>query len=352
MSIKIPTRSISDKELALCLAFQEFLKLVNVYNLKGGHFLYYKEHSVGDLIELKKSIKHFATYEFYKEVGDKIDSSIHKQKSNEKKLNEAESYIKAIKIEIDEAIKKFQRGSTDIKLNLKNIEIEKIYVPKSFIECNFKPSKNSILHNFTQDEIEEFLTTKIKGYTHLNLDQDADWEKIVYFVQNLTDKKEVELKDPESWLRFNMTPQRKTLFELVKKYQYNNDKKHIEEIASLINSDPVVKQLNEKYTKTKIVYRGIASDERLDLKAIIKEDKKRKYISTSPSRYTAEQFAEGRTNLNDEVKSEYSYVVTYTCKPGAVLFSTDLFGRIFGEIDYVLDTSKAKASVSETRNFL
>ena len=346
--MRLQTRPITEKEIDICKQFQQFLIPVLNFNKK-------RYIELEDAVQLNEALTKFKSLEYAQPILESLKEYFDAGKRNVSLLNSVVKKIKSDTIELDKAIKKFESGDFNFHLDVVDYEHASSHLSNTFLERSgaasfFSGGKtDKLLESFTKTDMEQVIDKKIKGQTYLNLKDSSDWEKIVFFIKNLTTKKEVNVTDAESWLKYNETPERKRLFKLVEDYQFNNDKREIAEIVRLIKADPDICVLNEKYTKIKVVYRGIASNELIAVKDIVKEDLRQRFVSVTPIEKVAQRFAERRGHMDTEANSKHSYIITYKCKPGAVLFSTDLFGRAYNEVDYVLDTTKAKATVTKTR---
>ena len=348
--MEIKTRPITKAERLLATEFQSFLTLIYTYNAD--------QHKTGKTVhDLYDDLKAYGQ-KFARSVKTKLEEFFEIEEHNQSKLEVSLKFNDSNKKKLDAAIQAFSEGDLNFDLNFKSAEYKALNVPSNFLERSASASffsggkSKGLLDSFTKSEMKDVIDTKLDQLTYLSLtSNESDWQKYVYFIQSLTDKDVMTLTDSEkiTWLKYTSNPEREHLFKLIDDYQYSNDKRYIEQIVALIEKDADIKALNDVYRSTKVVYRGIASDNILDAAEIVKLDREAKYVSTTPDKRTALQFSERRGHLEKEARSKYSYLITYNCKPKAVLFATDIFGRVFGEVDYVLDVTKATAKVLKVR---
>ena len=350
--MEIKTRPITKAEKQLAQTFQAFLIPILKYNKDQ----YKSQKSMHDLYE---GLEPYHSKKFARPVIGKLSEVFEIEDHNKRQLEVSLKLNEANKQKLDQAIQEFSNGNLDFNLSFKSVEYKPLHIPPNFLKRSglgsfFSGGKTkSILESFDDQDMQDIVDADLNGrktYLSLNLDE-PDWQKYAYFVQHLTDDDTVTLSADEkiTWLKYNSNPERELLFKLVDDYQYNNDKRHVEKIMSLIERDQDVKALNAPFRQIKTVYRGIASDDIITSEFITQQDRETKYVSTTPDRKTALQFSERRGHLDKEANSKHSYIITYQCKPKAIQFVTDIFGRVFGEVDYVLDATKATAKVTKVR---
>jgi len=218
------------------------------------------------------------------------------------------------------------------------------------------------IRSFSISDMEDIINTDFSKfkYSYLNFPKAKleNFQYLVYFIQELKDSTDpVELGSGKfnKWSDFFYMGHEDygEIKKLVDSYLRSNNKTIIPKILELLDKLPELKAANEKLKKeTKTVYRGVGGYSNEDEDAgstpsrsdVEKEDKKRKFISCSSSRYVAEKFAKMIGHLESGRRSDWGYVITYRVNPDAIILDTDAFGGIFGEDEVLVDATKAKIS--------
>lgn len=335
--MELTTRKISTNEIKICTDFKNILKDVYEYN---------KDH---DLDKLYNSIKDY-NYDFLDEIKNHFKEFSDSKSHNESRIKLFQNKIEQNYKLIDRAISLYSQGKFDFelpeKLDLKSFSQKKEFISKDILSSFFSAGKVlGLVSKFNKDDVEDLMNLKLENKkTALNLKPEMSWQHIVFFMKNLTDKDEIKIgSNFNIWMRFNSSDDYKELENLIEQYQQSNDKKVIPRILEIINSNPIIKEKNDEYKSIKTLYRGIGSEEPLSNKDIEAQDKKSKYISTTPHKNVAKRFAKGIGHLESEdiSRNEYQYIIEYSTSHDSILFSTELTGEMYNETDIIIDATKA-----------
>ena len=225
-------------------------------------------------------------------------------------------------------------------------------------ESNWLMQSTSLLKNFDLADMKNLIDKDLSKfkYSYLNFPSKHmnDFEYLVIFAQKLRDSKEEVGIDQQEFNEFTdflyqAKGDWKDLKKLVDKYLHGNDKKLIPRIVKELDNFPELKLANEKQKKRlKTVYRGVGGDGEYatpkDIKSILAQEKKNKFVATSKSNDSAKNFAQHKGHLIGGRNNNWGLLITYKVNPASIILDTEIFGSIFGESEVLIDTSKAKVS--------
>ncbi|OYT14743.1 MAG: hypothetical protein B7C24_16715, partial [Bacteroidetes bacterium 4572_77] len=223
-------------------------------------------------------------------------------------------------------------------------------------QSNWLFQSTGLLKNFDLVDMNNLINkdfSKFK-YSYLNFPSKHlnDFEYLVIFAQKLRDSKEevgIDLAEFNEFIDFLYQAKGdwEDLRKLVDKYLHDNDKKLIPKILKELDNFPELKEMNDKQKKKlKTVYRGVSGEGEYatskDIKSILAQEKKNKFVATSKFDDSAKNFALRKGHLMGGRNNDWGLLITYKVNPASIILDTEIFGSIFGESEVLIDTTKAK----------
>lgn len=372
----LSTREITQDEIVTINDFKGMLKLLKDYTQK-------RSVTEKDFNELKEQVvTQYDDYDFAKPVLSKMGEITDSLKAREEyqKTKQAPDFSSQHSTLVQQVENALLSGNIDEAFNLSqqlktmndsyseaNVSDEKIVQFRNPFEIAgamifFSGGKKTgLIDRFEAGDMEEVIKKDISKFRFtflpLNKEHLGDFENIVYFIQNLREtngpadlKRASEIRDYVQYTE-STRPEYKTLTELVDKYLHGNDKKLIPHILELLKQFPVLNDLNEeKKAEIKTVYRGIPDvgheDEKgrevhLNQQMVLDKEKKEKFVATSKTRYSAENFAKNKGHLDANAHVPSGWVLVYAVTPNDIVLDTDVFGGIFGESEVLINAQTA-----------
>jgi len=223
-------------------------------------------------------------------------------------------------------------------------------------ESNWLFQATGILKNFDLVDMKKIIDIDLSKFkfSYLNFPSKHlnDFEYLVIFAKKLRDSDEEVGIDQEDFHRFtDFLYQAKgdwqELRNMVDDYLHRNNKNLIPKIIAKLDEFDELKLANDNQKKKlKYLYRGVGGEGEYQSKKaidkILKEEKKRKIVSTSKFKDSAENFAMHKGHLMGSRNNDWGLLITYKVNPNSIILDTEIFGSIFGESEVLIDTSKAK----------
>ena len=220
-----------------------------------------------------------------------------------------------------------------------------------YIENPMIFQSRNFLETFEQSEIRQVIETDFtqSKYSYLPLNELSknDFQYLAYFILRLR-KSPDEINLAGSQLRkyFDMAlggDEYNALIKMVKEYLSNNNKSLLPEIMQKVNQFPEIKSANDraKHSVTE-VFRGYPTYDEEDDETPIQMDDK--YMATSKSRRVATNFAMaiGHMEREEDRRSDYGWVETFSVTPDDIILDTTIFGGIFNEEEIIINPRRAK----------
>jgi hypothetical protein len=228
-------------------------------------------------------------------------------------------------------------------------------------ESNWLIQSTGLLKNFDLVDMNTLINKDLSKfkYSYLNFPSKHmnDFEYLVIFAQKLRDSKEEVGIDQQEFNMFTdflyqAKGDWKDLRKLVDDYLHSNNKKLISKILKELDNFPELKQMNDKQKKKlKTVYRGVGGEGEYatskDIKSILAQEKKNKFVATSKFASSAENFAQQKGHLMGGRNNNWGLLITYKVNSASIILDTEIFGSIFGESEVLIDTMKAKVHTYE-----
>lgn len=326
----------------------------------------------GEFDEFKEKVVPYLKYPFAEHMKKYIDdvSAFQKAKGKVKDgpdllRQHGETYEKVLaefkRGKISHDIKKLQKLNSDIVKVVRTVSSvakEKFYNPYKLSGARaFFGGRDVLIDDFGKDELEAFKNTDLDKplYTYLNFPKKKlrSFEDLLYFMRELSESPKPKrigkgmIKTYSAFLNDdNVKTDYVEFIAKVDSYLYSNDNKLIDEIMTGIKKYPELVKANEKSKRRiKTVYRGLGfyyENIPKGKDAVLKMEKKNKYVATSESRHVAERFAEMRGHLESRRRSEMGYVIEYVVDRDSIILDATIFGSPYGEGEILIDATKAK----------
>ena len=221
---------------------------------------------------------------------------------------------------------------------------------------------NQFISVFEHPEMERVINRDLSEYkyTYLNQAQQSagNYQYMAYWIMELGNTPEPVSLSSTKFEKFTKyqydTPQFTAFIEKVQKYLRSNDRSALKSIMQEMHEYPTLEDANNKAKQEiKKVFRGIGmhdedDDNYVDEYAIRDEEKRRKYVATSTSFHSAQNFEYMKGHLDAGRNSDIGFMLTYEVGPESIILDTKIFGGIFNEDEVVIDTTKAKLADIQT----
>jgi len=367
----VNVREVTEHEERLASEFQKFLKIVKDYTARKG------EPKESDFHELKKQIEVYKSYPFAQPLLKRMNEAEQGlTERGEARIRIADpKFMSGHAQSLAELEKSIESGNWDaafshsqelgamnkaLEQSLKSdpslVEIRNPYEISSGMLFFSGGTREGLLQTFEKSDMDKVINTdlKVNRYTFLPLEEKhlADFENIVYFIQNLRDvEAPVEIKQRRvkelTQYMSGASAEYQSLVVKVNKYLHGNQKSLIPEILEEMKQFPDLVEANEDMKKSiKTVYRGIPDVREEDQGGelteaeVLEKDKEAKFVATSMTSWSARNFAMQKGHLEAEARSAGGWIIEYTTPEESIVLDTQIFGSIFGEAEVLIDVTK------------